>query len=211
MKAILAFALLTQAAFGGVVLQVSMDTSPLIGNAAGPFQLDFQFTDGSGTSDGNNTVTVSGFNFGAGAASGTAIVSGGASGDLSSTVTLIDNSFFNELTQGFTPGATLSFTLSMTTNVDPGVPDEFSFAIFDNSGFEIPTLGPGDAFLVSDISSANPAAQLFASDTSRNAAAGVPIDLSAPAVQAPAAGVPEPSMLTIVALALGAIFLVRRR
>src|SRR5579871_5069955 len=72
---------------------VSIDTSALMGNPGGPFSLDFQLTDGSGTNDGNNTATLSNFNFGVGAATGTANLSGGASGSLSSGITLTDNSF----------------------------------------------------------------------------------------------------------------------
>jgi hypothetical protein len=78
------------AAHADFIYNVTLNTAPLVGNAAGPFSLDFQLT---GT--GNNTVTLSRFQFGGGAADtfgngpfdGTF---GGASGNISSSVTLTD-------------------------------------------------------------------------------------------------------------------------
>src|SRR5690349_14032044 len=124
-----------------------MSTSPLVGNPAGPFSLDFQLNDGSAAGDGNNTAVLSGFFFGSGASLGSASVAGGASGDLGSSVTLTDSGFLNEFTQGFTPGATLQFLLNLSTNVDAGdTPDQFSFAILDSSGAQLPTLSFFDVF-----------------------------------------------------------------
>src|SRR5947209_858134 len=69
----------------GVVYDVSLNTSPLIGHAAGPFSLAFQFNDGSGAGDSNNTAILSAFQFGAGgSASGLPSLFGGASGSLAS-------------------------------------------------------------------------------------------------------------------------------
>src|SRR5438445_9955688 len=90
---------------------VMVNTAGLIGNPSGPFALDFQLTDGSGTGDGNNTATVSGFVFGSGGPAGGAIATSGVGGDLGSAVTLTDSAPFQspyEFYQGFTPGATLS-------------------------------------------------------------------------------------------------------
>jgi hypothetical protein len=75
----------------------------------------YQFNDGSGSFDGNNTVTVSGFNV---AGVGAATSSNGGSGDLSSSIVLTDSGFFNEVFQQFTPVGTLQFQVSLTTNVD---------------------------------------------------------------------------------------------
>src|SRR5579859_8130563 len=83
---------------------VTLDTSPLIGHPAGPFSLNFQFTDGQGTGDANNTVTLSSFAFGGGSAAGGPSLTGGASGSLGSGVVLTDSAFFNAFTEGFTPG-----------------------------------------------------------------------------------------------------------
>ena len=203
------FAMFSRTAQADVVYNVSLDTSPLIANAAGPFSLDFQFTDGSGTNDGNNTVTLSNFDFGAGGGTGLATTTGSVSGDLTSAVTLTDSQFFNEFTQTFTPGATLGFTVGLTTNVDAGgVPDEFTFAILDNTGAEIPTLGLFDTLLLADIDSSSPELHGFASDTSRGTAAtGDPLALDAPVVTSAA---PEPSALWLPACGLIAVALRRR-
>ncbi len=53
-----------------ILYTVTLDASPLIGNANGPFLLEFQLSDGSGTNDGNNIATLSHFNFGSVAAIG---------------------------------------------------------------------------------------------------------------------------------------------
>lgn len=203
------FVLLPCTAQADVIYNVSLDTSPLIGNAAGPFSLDFQFTDGSGTNDGNNTVTLSNFDFGAGGGTGSPATSGSVSGDLTSGITLIDSQFFNEFTQTFTPGAALDFTVDLTTNVDAGgVPDEFTFAILDNTGAEIPTLGLFDTLLLADIDSNSPMLFPSGSDTSRGTAAtGEAIALDTPIVTSP---VPEPSALWVPACGL-ALFAFRRR
>jgi hypothetical protein len=183
-----------------ILYQVTLDTSPLIGHAAGPFSIDFQFNDGEGIGDANNTVTLSNFQFGGGGSVGSPLLSGGASGSVSGTVTLIDSSFFNAFTQQFTPGSALGFLLGLTTTVDPsGTPDQFSFAILDSTGFELPTLGLFDIFLVIEIDSAQPLAQAFASDPSRAPnAGGGPINLGAPVVTE----IPEPTSWALAALGI---------
>ena len=187
-----AAALLPGVAVADVIYNVSIGTAPLISDAAGPFSLDFQFTDGSGANDGNNSIVVNNFSFGAGAVTGSPSISGSVTGDIAGGFTMTDSAFFNEFLQGFTPGATLGFTVRLTTNIDAGgVPDEFSFAILDHTGAEIPTLGPFDVMLLADINSSNPSLLGFASDTSRNpAGGGAPISLGAPVVTS---AVPEPS------------------
>src|SRR5689334_4536680 len=86
-------------------VHVTLNTSALQTATTGPYTLDFQFTDGSGTGDANNTIALSTFLFGSGGcASGTPTLAGGAAGSLASGFTLTDSSFFNEASQGFTPG-----------------------------------------------------------------------------------------------------------
>src|SRR2546427_13289286 len=83
---------------------ISMNTSPLIGHAAAPFSLAFQFTDGSGAGDANNSIVLSNFLFGiGGSAVGSPTLFGDATGSLASGITLTDSSFFNAFTQQFTP------------------------------------------------------------------------------------------------------------
>jgi hypothetical protein len=185
---------------------VTLGTAPLIGDVAGPFSLYFQFTDGSGTGDGNNTVTLSDIQFGTGGGpSGAPSTFGGVSGDLSSQVVLTDSSFFNYFEQGFTPGDELSFTLDSTTNVDAGpIPDAFSFEILDSTGFPIPTTDPFSQLLGFNIDSPGHTIQTFATDpTQTPVAGGPPIDMSAPQVTptgTTTAVVPEPSSLALVAV-----------
>lgn len=185
---------------------VSLDTSPLVGNVAGPFSLNFQFNDGSGTGDGNNTTILSNFQFGAGGSGlGIPILIGGASGDLATMVTLTDGSFFNSFTQQFVPGNLLTFQLSLTTNVDAGAtPDQFSMAILLGSGFELPTLGPADALLTVDIASPL-RVQVFRSDPGRTT-----INLGPPQ----AVLIPEPATLLLFGTGLagaGALFRKQRK
>jgi len=127
---------------------VVVDTTPLIGHAAGPFSLDFQLI-----GSGSNSVAISGLDFGGGSAIGPATRSGGATGDVDTGITLNDAStFFNELYEPFTPGHRLSFSVTMTTNVTP-IPDAFSFAILDGRLFNIPTTGLGDSLVLVNITS----------------------------------------------------------
>ena len=197
----------------GIVDLFTIDTGPLSGDPAGPFSLDLQLNDGSGTDDGNNAAVLSGFTFGAGGgATGSATLAGGASGDLGSSITITDNSFLNEFTQGFTPGSQLQFQLSLSTNVDDGgTPDQFTMAILDSSGAQLPTLSFFDVFVEIDLDSADPAIQTFASDTSRNTVAGgAPVDLSEPTFTT-VSSAPEPGSMVLAGCALLVVALCRRR
>jgi hypothetical protein len=174
---------------------VSLDTTSLIGNGNGPFSLDFQLSDGSGTNDGNNTATLSNFSFDSGSASGTATTTGGASGSLMSGITLIDNGFFNDLFQSFTPGNVLTFDVALTDNADVGpTPDEFAFAILDNTLSEIPTTGAAGAFLIADLNPQGITLQTFAG-VSPYASIGAP---------GIAFSVPEPGLLPMLGAGLSA-------
>lgn len=194
---------------GGVLYEVVLDTSPLVGHAAGPFSLEFQFNDGESTGDANNTVILSNFLFGTGGAVGAPILTGGVSGSLESGITFNDDTFFSQFSQGFTPGSMLSFTLYLSTNPDlSGTPDQFSFAILDNSGSELPSESYAssffDVFAEIDIDSSRPLVRTFGSDTTRSpGGGGNPINLSAPKVsEAPEPGTPALSAIALAALAL---------
>jgi hypothetical protein len=175
---------------------VTWDTSPI--QAAGDFSLDFQFLDGDGVQ--NNTVVLSDFSFGAGgSASGAPSLLGGASGDIATTITLVDQIFFNAFTQPFTPGSLLSFTLSLTTNgTGLPAPDRFALGIIDSSGFSLPTTGLAEEFLGIDLS-VPLSISTFGSDTTRTG-----FDIAAPSVQAIASPVPEPSSILLLVTGLGA-------
>jgi len=181
---------------------VQLDTSPLVGSASGPFSIDLQLIDASGAGDANNSALATAFQFGSGgSAGGNPTLLGGVTGDLSSGVSMIDSSPFNEFTETFVPGNALRFQLDLTTNQDPGgISDQFAFAILDGNGDPLPTQGPGNALLTVDMGSAF--AQAF------GAPPGAAIALAAPSVQA----VPESAPgVVLVAAIIGMASLLRGR
>jgi len=191
------------------VFAVQLNTSALIGNAAGPFYLDFQLNDGTGIGNGNNTAIVSQFNFNGGAPLGGATTFGGVTGSLASSVTLRDTSAFNEFFQAFTPGSLLSFRLSLTTNANAPTPDLFSFSILDANLFNIRTFSPGnsDALIIANLTGPNLTLNTYAGN-------GVPLaGATSIALPAPSAiPVPEPATYGLIGAALlGALACYRRR
>jgi hypothetical protein len=180
--------------------EVLVNTAPLIGSAAGPFSLDFQLI-----GSGSNTVVINRFNFGGGGAVAPASRSGGASGDLNSGVALDDgSSFFNELFEPFTPGSSLSFFVTMTTNVTPS-PDAFSFAIRDGNLLTLPTTGLGDSLALVSVTSST----LTPGDVQTFRGVTVPGGPNYSNVTAQV--VPEPASLLLLAAGLAAATTVHRR
>ncbi len=130
---VLSLMLLGHTACADQIHYVTVDTSLLAADYTGPFGLDFELVGSNG-----NTVTISNFVFGAGSTGpGSAFLTGGASGDLGTSVALADSAnFFSDFNQQFTPGDTLSFTVDTTLIAPPsgGTPDNFSMVIF--SGYD---------------------------------------------------------------------------
>ncbi|MEO7099200.1 MAG: NF038129 family PEP-CTERM protein [Luteolibacter sp.] len=184
-------------AHAAVTYYVDVNTSSLIGNTSAPFALDFQLIGSA-----SNSVTISNFNFGGGSAtSSTENYTGTASGDLNSTVSLNDTTtFFNEFFQGFTPGATLSFTVNVDTNIGSPTPDGFSFAILDSSLTNITTSGLGDSLLVVNVDGTSYGTMTSQTGSGTGAFSGVSIT-----------SVPEPSAALLGMMACGAMFVRRRR
>lgn len=217
-RSLLVVVVLGCAASADTIYNVTLNTAPLIGHPAGPFAVELQFNDGNGAGDANNTALLSGFLFGGGGPSGAPMNIGGVAGNLASSITMSDSSFFNQLIQNFVPGGSLAFQLSLTTNLDSGgVPDEFSLSILDSSGFEIPTLGPANALLIIDIDSSTPTVSAFRADASLvpPGGGGPPIDIAAPQITPVVSRVPEPGSLPLLTAAfgfmLGAAFLRNRQ
>ncbi len=165
---------------------VGVNTSSLVGNANGPFSLDFQL---NGVGPATNTVTLDDFSFTGGTPTGAPSLFGNATGDLGSTVSLNDaGSADNEFFQGFTAGTTeIQFDASITENVNAGTPDAFAMAILDNNLLNIPTTGAFDSLLELDISQSNLGVGNVQTATSTAPDAGVTVDVTAPA--------PEPGTL----------------
>jgi len=156
---------------------VHVNTAALVNHPAGPFTVDFQLTNGNGRSDGNSACTLSHFDFGAGGKPlGVPTVRGGASGSLGSVVTLRTSTFLNEFTQTFAAGEKLKFQLDLTSTFEPGsTPDQFSFALLDKTGAELPSTSPFAALLKVDLNSVKPTVESFPTDSSRKPRGGGPV------------------------------------
>jgi hypothetical protein len=186
------------------VWTVTVNTSQMASDYTSHFGIDFELigTDG-------NTVTLSNFSFGTGnVGPGAAFLTGGASGDLSTTVSLSDSaSFFNDFNQGFTPGNTLTFTIDSTLLALPpaGSPDNFSMVLFEgydrvngynpytgSGGTLIPTLDPtgNDTFFNFNINGPGSTTVSTFSSTSGDITITV----------TPATTVPEPSSSALMLL-----------
>jgi hypothetical protein len=129
------------------ILNVSVNTSSLEGQANS--EVFVELVDGSGTGNGNNTATMNGFSLGGGAVGAVDPFNtfGGASGSMSSTVSMTDSSPDNQFAQLLTPGATLSFNLDLTTFVEPGpIPDGLFMFFTDPNGNSIATTSDPSGF-----------------------------------------------------------------
>lgn len=170
-----------------ITYNVSLDTNSLLANSSqGPFMLDYALIDGNGTGDSNNTVTIGNFNFGA------------------SPVTLTDSGFFNGSDVPFSPlSDSLSFDITMTTNIDSVAPDSLQFAILDSSWFPIPTTNPFgmNSLLVINFDSPTGTVTTYGTDPTQTA-----ISISAPTAT-PVSPSPEPSTLLLVGSALAGLAL----
>lgn len=218
----LAFVSARPAAAQNYGYHVSLDASPLVTSDAGPFTIDFQLTSGIALDGGRTQAMIDNITFGGGAATGSPTLVGGASGSLTSGVTLQTSSFLNDFQQGFTPQGLLEFDLClMTTAANPprDPADGFSFAILDSTGTEIPTLGffdiGSDVLLSVDLDGAGtPTVLTYPTDDTFPPAGGTtPIVMDAPSVTPEdAVCVPEPGWSALLGgLLVSAAVLVRRR
>ena len=123
---------------------VEVDTGTLVGNANGPFYLDFQFNHGDGPL--SNDALINNVLFGAGGSLAPApeVLSGSAAGNLKSAVTMTADAAnpFNEVYQRFTPSGSLSFDFFVSSNGTTTTPDALVFSILDGSTSQIPTTDP---------------------------------------------------------------------
>ncbi len=178
---------------------VSLNTAPLTSsNYASPYALDFQFFDGGGTGpEPNNTARFSNFTGQNGTIASFSVSDGFPPGSGESIV-------------NFTPGATLRFTVSLTTNADinsPG-PDVLSFLLLSN-GNTIATTDPSGGNTLVSFTEPMAASQGL-SHATFEAVSG---PLFTPTVTAAATGTPEPDVLALLLTggsAMG-ILLSRRR
>lgn len=197
----LLFAFVPRAVFADDILNVSIDTATLAGQAGS--EVVFELTDGSGTGDANNTAALSGFTLGSGTLGSVDSLNsfGAYSGDLGSVLTLTDGSFLTLFGQFLTPGNALSFTLDLTTNVDAGgTPDQFSTYLYDGSGNPLATTTDPtgfDSLLTINLDSANPITNNY--------------DTALVTASAPTVPTPEPETLALLAIGLAGLALVSLR
>ena len=183
-----------------IVYHVSLNTTPLIGNVAGPFSIDLQLVGNQGTA-----VTVSLITFGGGSQTGVGNCFFNCTGDLSTVVSMnAASGFFNEFYQTFAPGASLLFDVAFANVIPPpgggpNGPDAFSFAILDSSLNEIPMQAGNGSFLTISLDSAtSPTVMLNSNDPSGSPVIGV---INAPSVTS-VSGIPEPGSIWLAGAAL---------
>lgn len=207
--AITLLAALSSPSHADLTFTATLNTTPLESDAAqGPFYVDLTLTGGSTLNTAQ--VTINGFTFGSGGSAGSSInPTNGASGNINSTVTLVNSTEYNDFYQSFTPGSQLTFNVDVaTTSYDTPIPANFSFSILDGTQNPIPTTDPtgADTLLNVDLNGPSPTFNLYGS---------VPdsYGLSAPTVSTPSM-VPEPATLVMVSLGLlmaGSVARRRRR
>lgn len=191
---------------GTITGTVTVNTSSFVGSP-NPFEVFFTLSDGSGTSDGNNSVTLSGFSFGTGGAAGAVDTANtaNAGGNLSSGVTMNDATFSDSFAAFFTPGSSLSFTFTDTfASLDTPTPDELTFALIEN-GAPLTTTDPtANGNLVTlTLDSATGTTALY---TDTNTADSV----GTPGVGSPVS-TPEPRAGLLLAAGLGLVAMAARR
>ncbi len=192
---------------------VTINSQVLVDKSAdlAPYDAEFSFFGDTG-----NTITIDNFNLDGGAPLGMASVSGNASGDMGSSVTLFtdpNSGFFGgTFDQQFLAGSVFSFVVHSTTNLPPNgnPPDAFSFAILDRSGSALDTTAPDGSNSLVEYS-IDGSAQIFAFDTNSPELGG-PGDQLSPQVVPEATPAPEPASFVLAALGLvGMAGYVRRR
>ena len=176
------------------VYNVSIPTDSLNTNIVnGPFTIVASLADGSGTNDGNNTVTLTGFN----------VVGPPATISLTDTSPIV---FDQELiTPNAGPFSTLDFTLSTTNNADVGgTPDNFSFYIYDGGSPSnpLPTTDPGSSLFYINLGGFTPSVTTFQGTDPYEG------------LDATVTPVPEPSMtltLSVALMGLAGLIVFRKR
>jgi hypothetical protein len=193
-------------ASAALLFRVNVDTSAF---TPGSYKLEFVVTDGSDGSDptdiGNNTATITNFNFGGGSPGAPINFDPvtAASGDFVSGLVLSESDPLfasTVVTAPFTVGGSLQFDVDLTDALNvTGVNDSFQFRILDTNDVVLPTTDPfaiGTAVFV-EIS---PLSDLDAIEH---------YDFTAPVGTVTVSVVPEPTTLGL--LACGASLLLRRR
>lgn len=170
---------------------VTLDTRPLA-SLEQAFTLRFSLTSTNGTQ--GNSATFGPFNVGAYDGQGPAP----APPNPNQATTLSDTGNLATSQQGFTPGDTLSFNLTLNTGTSfPDTPDRFSFLLFDPVANQtVPTDAPGNTntlFTVDFTSAASPTITPYTTSPAYGS------------IKPSVTPVPEPSTLWLAAVGLAGI------
>ena len=120
---------------------VQLDTTLL----ADPIEIAFVLTDGSGSNDGNTTVTLDNFAFGGGSAGvvDATLTTGDVSGTLDIGFSLRDSTFVGITASTFTPGTALSFGFEVDWTPEVGdTPDLLALVLIGMDGTPLATTDP---------------------------------------------------------------------
>ena len=188
---------------------VTLDTSSLSGTQT----LAFDLTNNDGPA--NNTVTLSGFDFGGGSADagtedctlGGSLSGVGCSGNLTSGVTLTDTADEVFFTEQFEAGSSLSFNMETTNNFAGGIPDGLAMYVCDAT---LTTCYSDDSSTFAMLVLGLDGSPLSPSSFTLNGA--MDQDLPAPVVtEGTGTTTPEPSTFALFALAMLAFVALARR
>lgn len=185
-----------------LIFDVSFPSWPGTFTTGTSVSLLFELTDGSGLDDGNNTITISNFDFGGGVAGSATTTGGGATSTSPLAVLLTDTVFDNTVLLPFTTGSSLKFSINLTTNDDGIQLDQFSLFILDDQGNALVTSDTlASAFLVLDIGTGVSLSniQTFSNDTGPS--------VGEPLITTP---VPEPSSLILLVSSLVGLMWIQR-
>ena len=165
--------------------------------------LDFQFNQGVGSQ--NAFIDIGGFGSTGGSLSGSPTYNGGASGNLTGTVHIVNSDpVLNEYLQNFTAGTAFQFQIAFgglkMTAPDGTSTDSFGLAFYKGSDFTMPQLNDGsqgDFFFEIDVNGDG-------STTVNQASSPKGLVTAAPVLT------PEPGTLVLLGVGLGVVVLRRR-
>ncbi len=209
----LALAFTPLSAQGRVVLDVSVDLTPLASfvyglNGGGPSAIDFELTGGH-LAHQHNTVIISDLAGLTAVGTPTTTAGVGTGSDLSSSI-ILDNTggtFLADFHQAFVTG-NLSFQVEATTNFAGTTPDNFSFAISDRMDIAI-----GTSQVPSTLFHLNLTPDIVLSHIARTTQSGRPV-IGPPRVRLVAhtqpTTVPEPETAGLGLVGLGIVVYLRR-
>jgi hypothetical protein len=195
--------------FAQINLAVSVDTSAL---TAGTYYAEYSLSDGTVGASTANTITLGSFTVPGGSFG--AILPptlGDASGNMNTAITLADGDpgGVADLAQGFTPGSKLTWDMSVSTVVQPGTPDEFTFRLLDSGLNYLTTNDPSsnNSYLTIDITPS------FVSSDALSVYSGSNVPAPIVTVLPPSSGsTPEPGSLAFIAAGgVSAAVVLRRR